>query len=347
MNTLEVDAKDPTCIRGMGITDPHFTDIDPPAYKIDYMEMLETAFESVCKYAGSKGVDFFVWGGDIYHRKSARQNSHSLNARVSRIMRKARLLAGINCGIFGNHDYPFGDKMRGLQGQPGEMLLETGNYRLLDHEVPLDAKGEPMTEDHGDVLIRGDGFTLRIAGESYLHARAEPVRAKQRLGATWLLAVGHFWFGRQTGEFFGEPVYGPDFLSKGEPDAYFIGHHHEDQGVVELDGKLFASIGSFTRTGAHKHDRERRPSAVLFEFTKANMKGTILRPKHPKAEEALDLEMVEQQKAENAALDELTRELEAAESKEVNPRAILDELAPSAEIRKKTLEYLEKAESTE
>lgn len=347
MNTLEVDAKDPITIRGMGITDPHFTDINPPAYKVDYMDMLETAFESVCKFAEQKNVDFFIWGGDLYHRKSARQNSHALNARVSRIMRRAKEIAGVNCGIFGNHDYPFGDKMRGLQGQPGEMLLETGNYRLLDHEVPLDHKGRPMTENHGDVLIRGDGFTLRVAGESYLHARAEPVRDKRRLGATWLLAAGHFWFGRQTGEFFGEPVFGPDFLSQGEPDAYFIGHHHEDQGIVELDGKLYASIGSFTRTGAHKHDRERRPSAVLFEFTKADMKGTILRPKHPSAEEALDLEMVEQQKAENAALDELTRELEAAETTAVDPHKILEDIAPSSEVRKKVQGYLERAENEE
>lgn len=342
--TLIIKSKTPGIIRGLGMTDPHFTDKNPPAYKIEYMDMLETAIASALRYAEKQQVDFVIWGGDLFHRKSPAQNTHSLVARVTRIMRQCGETASVNAGILGNHDYPFGTIERGLPGQPAEMLLETKTYHLLDEKAPPNGKGELLNIPHGDILIDAGTHSLRISGNSYHHARAEPVRDRKRYGATRLLSVGHFWFGKQSGEFFGEPVFGPDMLEKSEVDTYFIGHHHEDQGFQEVNGRMYVSPGSITRTGAHKHDRERRPSAAFFEYTPEEQKVTILRPKMPAAEDAMDLDVVDAQKAEAEELDHLTQVLAAAESKSTDPKAILDEISPAAEVKKAALEYLQRAE---
>jgi len=327
------------------VTDPHFTDKNPPAYKIDYLDMLEEALDSVFRYAAKQEADAIIWGGDLFHSKSPAQNTHTLVARVIRTMRKAGAAATVNAGILGNHDYPFGDMMRGLPGQPAETLLESHTYHLLDQVPPNNAKELPLDIPHGDIVIDAGDHTLRLAGNSYRHARAEPVMARKKEGSTYLLSVGHFWFGRQTGEFFGEPVFGPDFLENSEVDAFFIGHHHEDQGIQEVNGKTYVSCGSITRTGKHKHDIERRPAAVIFQTTAEKLSATLIRPKFPSAADSMDLETVKQNKQETAEFDALVTALELAETTSLDPRQILAELpSTSLEARARALSYLEKAE---
>lgn len=338
-----IQSKNPGVVRMLAITDPHLTDINPPAYRIDYMNMVEEAIDSVIRFAEKVEADAFVWGGDIYHRKSARQNSHALNARIFRINKRIQETM-VNAGILGNHDYPFGDKMKGVPGQACEALLESGTFHLLDDDVPPNDKGEPMKIPHGSLLFDAGDFKVRLGGYSYKHARAEPVRDIKKDGADWLLSIGHFWFGTQTGEFFGEPVFGPDFLEQGEVDAYFIGHHHADQGVQIVNGRTYVSAGSITRTGGHKGDRQRKPAAVFFEFTKEGIKAQVLRPKMPTAEEAMDLEQLDKMKAESKEMDQLTAALDAAETTSKDPNEILEEIEMSVEVRTKAKDYLQEAE---
>lgn len=326
MPELRLKSQTPGTMKAVFMTDPHFTDINPPSYKTDYLPILEDSVRSVYRYAEKQKADLILWGGDFFHRKSARQNSHALVARMIRLFREAPCPTA---GIFGNHDLLYGSMEKGLTGQPVEVIKESGTFHLLDD---------------GDVVIDCGDHETRVAGASYLHAQAAPVRDKIKHTSKWLISIGHFWFGNQSGEFFGEPIYGPDYLGQSEVDLYLIGHHHDDQGIQKIGGKQYASAGSISRTGGHKQDRERRPAAVFVESTATELNATVLRPKAPSVDEIMDLVTMEAIKKESEELDKLTAALDAAETTASDPNTILDQLGAPAEVRQKAKEYLERAE---
>lgn len=328
MPELRLKSRQPGLFRAVFMTDPHFTDINPPAFKteVEYIDVLEESVRSAYRYAEKQQADLLLWGGDLFHRKSARQNSHSLVARMIRLFREAPCPT---VGIFGNHDLLYGQLEKGMPGQPCEVLRESGAYHLLDD---------------GDAIVDCGDHEVRVAGSSYHHAQAAPVRDKIKHTSKWLISIGHFWFGNQSGEFFGEPIYGPDYLGQSEVDLYLIGHHHDDQGIQHIGGKIYASAGSISRTGGHKQDRERRPAAVFIETTAEKLDAQVLRPKAPKVEEIMDLVTMEAIKKESEELDRLTSALESAETTASDPKAILDQLGAPAEVRQKARDYLEKAE---
>jgi len=323
-------------IKIVTILDPHLCAHSPASYKMDYWEVLQGSVNKVIDWAIKNEVDAFVWGGDIFHLKSSSRNPLSFIRQVMRIMKKIQEAGMANVGIAGNHDILYGSIEKGLEGQPLGILIEAGLYHLLDDN---------------DYVIEKEGRRVRIAGASFHHGQAEPTRALKAHGDT-LVAVGHFWFGSQSGDFFGEPIYGPDVLGSGEADVYVIGHHHEDQGIREIAGKIYVSHGSITRTGAHANDLRRRPSAGVLEFEtgsgvedkSGSIKFNVLRPKLPPIEELIDTERHEEKREEEQKMVQFMSTLKGVALEVQDPGQMIKEANARQEVKERAEGYLERAE---
>jgi len=307
----------------IGICDPHFTAYNPSSWKVSYYDELEKTIKSLFHYANTELVDGIVWAGDIFHLKSPSRNPLWFMTKIIQLMREAPCP---NLGIAGNHDLKFGS-LEGLEGQPLELLMEAGVYHLLDQK--------PW-------IFSVAGFEVEVAGKSYEHGRA--VEPHFETNAKWKMSVGHFWFGKQTGTLFGEQIYGPDHLVKWKSDIYLIGHHHDDQGIVRRDNKQYCSVGSVTRTGSHRNDLERRPSAVLMSFTENAVDIQPIRVLHRPMSELIDMDRREQVMKEKEEIDNFIETLKEGTIGTMDPDKVLSELDLPEEVREKTREYLDKAE---
>lgn len=325
-STSMIKAKDPSTIRLLGVCDSHFSPSTPPSYKIEYWDQCKDFLRQIRTFSQKNAIDAVVWGGDMLHLKTPTRNPLWFISELAEEL----LSFGIpHIGIAGNHDLKFGS-IQGLKGQPIEVLVKTGILTLLDY---------------GDQVFEGAGFTLRVAGESYNHGQAEGTRAKKKEGSDFLLGVGHFWFGISTGEFFGEPMYGPDYLGLGEPDAYLIGHHHDDQGIQVIGSKTYIVPGAMGRTGAHHGDMDRKIAASYIKVTKEGITGNILRPKFIASAEALDLEKREVAMKEEKELTEFVESLNETDLASGEPSDLLDTMDVALEVKTRAKAYLEKADA--
>lgn len=330
--TLE-RTRDPNCAKFLAIFDPHLTGISPPSYKVDYWAMMQALFKRLWAFADDQRVDAILCAGDLFHRKAPHQNSIAFLNEVIDLLKNAPAPV---LGIAGNHDVKWGSWKTGLKGQPLENMIKAGVYHLLDDDPWTFCIGDPG----------GEYTSVRVDGGSYHQAQAAHVRDLKKGPYTkYLIALGHFWFGPQSGEFYGEPVYGPDYLGLSEVDLFLIGHHHEDQGIQTIGGKIYDSHGALTRTGAHQHDITRAPAASLITVTAEGIEAQVVRPKFPTPEESLDLEKLSQIKEENAELDRFAQALNLTEATTLDPRDILDKSEMSAEVRERARHYLNLAEA--
>lgn len=319
-------AKDSSTVRLIGFCDPHLSAINPSAWKVDYREVLQNTIRQVFRFGQSINVDAYLWAGDIFHRKSPAQNPLWFIKWAMDLLEEG---GAPHLGIAGNHDLKFGS-LKGLPGQPLELLAKAGFYHLLDDHV---------------VRIQADSFDVQVAGLSYRHGEISGIESLEKR-ATWMVILLHCWFGPATGEFFGERMWGPEVLAKFAPDVFMIGHHHADQGVLEYEGKFFCSQGSITRVGAHAQDLQRRPAAVLLEFCKDQIiVPQIIRPRVPDAADCLDLEVRERIVEEKKQMNEFVQALNGVEFKAADPKEILaQETDIAAPVRERVEKYLSAAE---
>lgn len=275
------------------VLDPHFSPQQTPMRKTDFLEEAEDAFRQAIAFGASVGARLIVMAGDIFHLKTATKNPHWFVNRVLQLLHEAAGSGMMVVGIGGNHDLTFGS-LKYLWNQPLGTLILGRAIHLLD--------GNP-------VRVEAEGFSVRVAGCSFNHSSAEGTRSLKKEGDTFLVGVGHFWFGPKSGEFFGEPIFGPDYLSQSEVDAYVIGHHHEDQGIVKSGGKTYFVHGSMSRTGMHEGDLKRHPAIGLMTITKEGVVGQVVRLRARPAEEIFDLTMRQQVKDEEKKLREFIEAL--------------------------------------
>lgn len=323
-STKSLTSKNPDVVKLIAIADPHLSSTSPESWKADYPAVVAATIEQVLLFGVKEGVDAIVWAGDLFHRKSASRNPLGFIEDVMKLLKKTGIL---NVGVAGNHDLKW-SSLVGLEGQPLSLLIEAGVYQLLDRE---------------ELLINANGFSVRVAGASFEHGQAEGCRSKKKQGATYLISVGHFWFGKHDGEYNNEPLWSPDYLAKGEADVYVLGHKHDDQGVVEQDGKTYVVQGSISLTGERPSDSERRPAAAYIRYTKEGLDVKLLRPKVPPITELIDMEKREQLVQESHAMEEFVADISVAKMVGMDPREILSSMDLPTEVRMKSQFYLDLA----
>jgi len=309
----------------IAICDPHNAPLSPPAFKVDYQEHLEGNLDQVFKFGAKNNVDAYLWAGDMFHLREPRSNPHWLVARVAA---KLKTATSSHFGIGGNHDYKNGAIETGLFGSPLATIIDAGIFTLLDDN---------------DVVVAGPR-SVRLAGGSYLHGSAEHVRDKKKDGADVMVNLGHFWLGQQTGDFYGEQLYGFDYFKDCDSDVLVVGHHHEDHGIEHRYGKYFVAPGSISITGAHGHDLKRKPAAAWIRVYADRIDIQVIRPKCLPASELLDLSKHEEVKQEKKEMEEFMQSLSEVEVASQDPFVILNELAPTAAIKERASQYLEAAE---
>lgn len=339
--TYHRPAKSPDAVKLIGIFDPHMSAHNPAVFKVDYWPVVKETIRTVFRFAEKEKVDAICWSGDLFHLKTASRNPLWFMAEVIDLFREGTRICP-QLGIAGNHDLLFGSREKGWKGQPIELLHASGYYQLLDdNEATFTIPGFPAGRDREGV----PQFQVRVAGASYLHAQAEPAKKKLKKGADRLVTLAHFWFGQQSGEFFGEPIYGPDYLDDSETDVYLIGHHHEDQGVVRSGEKWYDSHGSISRTGSHANDLTRRPAASLVTLSREGIDVKLLRPKVPPPEDLMDLERRKQVLEEKKEMETYIASLSSSSVESLDPKELLKTAEVSEEVRGKVLHYLEAAEA--
>lgn len=310
------------------VLDPHFSPVTPSSRSDDFLAATLDAFDQAVRLAVRVKADGIIIAGDIFHLKTGSRNTHAFMKVVIDTFLNVWKQGIPILVVAGNHDLTFGSLVS-LESQPIGVLVAAGAVHLLDHN---------------SVLFESPKFTVRVAGASYDHAKAEGVRDLKAEGATHLVSVGHFWFGPETGEFFGEPVYGPAYFKDSEASAFVIGHHHADQGIPEVGGKLFFSHGSMNRVGSHRGDMERKPSVGLLTVTEEGVTGRIARLKVADADTIFIKAQVKVLQEEKEELDQFMALIAQQITTATDVPGILEELALSQEVRTRVEAYLKSAE---
>ena len=314
-------------VRLVAICDPHLSAYRPPAWKVDFLEETEATLRQVFKFAQKQEAHAILWAGDFFNLKAPHRNPTWFITRCIRLLNEVGIP---HVGIAGNHDVKFGS-LAGLSGMPLELLVETKVFNLVSPTKRW--------------VIEQDGFTVHVTGDSFEHGSAESIMEIKREGADKVVALGHFWFGNATGKMFGEPMYGPDSLQSAEVDVFVIGHHHEDQGVRQINGKWYVSPGSINRIGVHKSDLTRKPAATYIRLTKTEIEIKVLRPKVQPVADLIDLAKREQIQQERVEIDQFIAALGTVSMETKDPREVLKRLTMPDAVREKVQHYLELAET--
>ena len=317
-------------IRLVAICDPHLSAYNPAAWKADFLEETEKVIRQVFQFARNHKVDAILWAGDFFNSKAPNRNPIWFMTRCIKLLQEIEVP---HIGIAGNHDIKYGSVEEGLSGMPLELLIESKVFNLVDVSKRY--------------IFKDKDLTVHVTGQSYYHGGLGEILNVDRREADKIVALGHFWFGPTTGMMFNEPVYSPTTLNQCEADIFIIGHHHEDQGVREINGKWYIAPGSINRLGAHKSDLTRKPAATFIRITKDEVNIKILRPKVRPIEDIIDVQKRKEIQNEKKELDSFISTLGQIDMTAKDPSEILKQMTLSHDVRDRVLQYLSIAETGE
>ena len=312
-------------------TDVHVSDRSPASWKGDYPAEIWSNLAQVGELAREHEAIAVLDGGDFFHVKAATRNPHAL------VERTARIHADYPCetwSIEGNHDLAY-NNLDSVGKQPIGVLYATGVFKHL--------------REH---LFEADGLRVRVVGMPYSPFRTlADLRAVQKQpGDTHLICLVHQLAGADpppdVEDFFNEPVFRyEDLLSDGGPDIWCFGHWHKDQGIVEMDGKLFVNQGALSRGSLVRENIERTPKAALLEVTLSGVRVLPLPMRVAPPEDVYDFDRKERAERETVEIDQFITKLQAnaSFSPEESIEANLASLDFATDVRDLALEYLERA----
>jgi DNA repair exonuclease SbcCD nuclease subunit len=301
------------------------------SWKADYPSEIWSSLAQVGQFARQYEVTAVLDGGDYFHIKAATRNPHTL------VEKTARIHAEYPCdtwSVEGNHDISY-NNLDTVARQPIGVLYATGVFKHLREQV----------FEKGDVRVR-------VVGMPYSPFRTlEDLRAiRKQPGDTHLVAIVHALAGADpppnVEEFFGEPVFRyEDLLSPEGPDVYCFGHWHKDQGIVEIDGKLFVNQGALSRGALSRENLDRTPKVALLEFVVGSSHVKALPLQVAPASEVFDIERNDRQTREAVEIDQFITKLQANATFNVADtiEANLATLDFAKDVRDFALEYLERA----
>lgn len=221
-------------------SDIHLSDNSPKSRTDDYKESIFNKLLLIGKIANSLSADAVLDAGDLFHVPAASKNTHALVKRVIEIQKT------YNMGTYvlpGNHDLQMGS-YDSLSKQPLGVLFASGIV-------------SPLWGDNEFVLVK-DGIKVRVVGVPYNHKPSISDFDIKKKDEDILICVTHAMVAKDgtfawKGEYETEPIFSWEQLSNFEPDIFFGGHWHRDQGAMLYNGKWFIYLGSIAR-GSLSHD---------------------------------------------------------------------------------------------
>jgi DNA repair exonuclease SbcCD nuclease subunit len=314
-------------------TDVHASDRSPSSWKGDYPSEIWSSLEQIGAIARDIDAQAVLDGGDYFHTKSASRTSHDLVRRTAEIHRE------YPCPVYsivGNHDITY-NSMETLPKQPLGVVYATNVFQTLT-----------------EVVFERDGVKVRVVGLPYSPTRTlEDFRAiRKRPDDQYLVVVAHALATKlpatKAEEFFHETVFCyRDLVAYDGPDATLFGHWHKDQGVEEIEGKLFVNQGAVSRGSLIRENLERTPQVAILEATSNGITARLQKLRVSPASEVFDLVRRETLERESRDIDQFVEQLqrEAAFDPDVSIEGNIAALDFAKDVRQKALEYLEKARS--
>lgn len=312
-------------------TDVHASDRSPVSWKGDYPAEIWACLEQIGEIARQVSAQAVLDGGDYFHTKAASRNSHDL------VRRTADLHRAYPCPVYaivGNHDITY-NNLGSLPRQPLGVVFASGVFQPLDETV-----------------FESGGVRVRVVGLPYSPTRTvEELRSiRKKSGDQYLVAVIHALAGKtpqdKAEDFFRESVFCyRDLVAYDGPDVWCFGHWHKDQGITEIDGKLFVNQGAVSRGALIRENTERTPQVAILEATPSGITVRTVSLAVPPATEVFDFERKEKQEREGRDIDQFIARLQS-DSVFDPSLSIEDNVAAldfAVEVRDLALEYLELA----
>jgi Icc-related predicted phosphoesterase len=312
-------------------TDVHVADKSPLSWKGDYPAEIWSNLEQIGDLARKHNCTAVLDGGDYFHVKAPTRNSHAIVAK------SAQIHGAYPCPtwcIEGNHDIKH-NNLDTLDRQPLGVLFESGTFQHLR-----------------DTTFQVGSLKVRVVGFPYSPFRTlEELRAVTKGEEDYLVAIVHALAAENppahVEEFFGEPVFRySDLVFKAGPDIFCFGHWHQDQGIVEIQGRQFVNQGAVSRGALTKENTSRVPKVALLEFTPSGFTVGSIPLKVLPASEVFDLERKERQERERRSIDHFVSEISEKVFQvdvEQDIEGGVRSLDFAVEVRDRALTYLENA----
>lgn len=340
-------------------TDAHLADLPPQSRVDDWAAAVLGKLEQVGEL--THRVDGVLDGGDLFHVKSPSRTTHELIQRVSAVHAK------YHCPVFGNvgnHDVKYGD-IRFLPEAPLGVLFEsrvihpcfdedeiffgpaTSNaegvtWYPFNRKTGWSKKGDPFKGNHREPIVRVVGIPYH--GTTYDMNRFTTITKGEE---DFLVVMAHCLASSQGGSMFeAEDIIRYADLRNLDPDVWFFGHWHKDQGITNIaPGKWVVNPGSLSRGALTQDEMTRIPQVVRMTFgPRVDIESIHL--KVAPASEVFDVAGKIRQEGKQITVDALVESLKMALAKP-QEGSLLDEVRGMADVPppvvERTVGYLERA----
>jgi DNA repair exonuclease SbcCD nuclease subunit len=265
-------------------TDVHFSDETPRRRKDNWTQTVAEKLKWIGQYAKEIDAKAVIDGGDFFDVKTPSKNSHQL------IRQTISIHQDYHCpiySVFGNHDAKHAN-IDFLEEQPLGVLYQSKIFQPLLFAKPHDLINQSKQkhsffENSHEAVFEENGIKVRWVAIPY-HGKVydlEWINRIEKKDEDYLFVAAHLLASSKykiKGSMFGsEDIIGYDFLKQhqGHVDAWFFGHWHEDQGILNLDEdqenatrpRYVVNIGSLTRGSLAMKDltneHERLPAIAV------------------------------------------------------------------------------------
>ena len=314
-------------------SDIHISDNGPRSRIDDFKSTVMDKISQLKVICTKLKADGMLIAGDLYNLKNPTRNSHNLNQELIKEFRQ------FPCPIYmieGNHDLT-ANRLDSLNDQPLGVLFADGTLIQLRHEI-----------------IQKKGTKISIVGVPYIdNIDVTKLELPDKNDCASQICLMHLYAGSRAGMLFKERLYGYDELSRFNSNIFVLGHYHIDQGIQEVMGKYFVSLGSITRGTLSEEDINHHPQAGLIKISVDDLGNPSYDLKSIKlkvrpASEIFDLTRREEENKENQEIqifvEKLASELaNKSMSKNKSIEDILNSMNMAKTVRDRVMHYITEA----
>jgi DNA repair exonuclease SbcCD nuclease subunit len=316
-------------------SDIHISDVNPPSRLDNFKEAIFDKISQMRVACKKLNADAALIAGDLYNIKQPMKNSHALNQQLIAEFRQ------FPCPIYmieGNHDLT-ANRLESLKDQPLGVLFADKTLLQLRHEI-----------------IEKNGNKVSLVGVPFIDdLDLDTLVIPDKNDAKIQICLMHLYAGMKAGMMYKERLYGYDELAKFSPDIFVLGHYHVDQGIYDLNGKYFISLGSMSRGTMHEENTEHQPQLGFIRITvddegnvEKSLRSIKLRVKP--AIEIFDMDKKAEEKKESEAIKLFVEKL-ATEAVAMNVQKgdvvenIIEQMNVASVIQDRVLHYIQLARS--
>jgi DNA repair exonuclease SbcCD nuclease subunit len=235
----------------------HAADRPPLGRKDDYRQAILNKLKAIAGICAERGVGYAVVTGDLFHNKRPNRVSHAL---VQALMLHFQIFPCPVYVIPGNHDIG-PDGVESLPRQPLGTLDQARAVTILLQAQPFTVTGNPLAATAFWLVPRpysteGDAdpnyYALSLTEVAGLGGNPAPV-----------IVVAHGPV-LAPGDERPYPYVNVDQIPGIERVDLFVGSHiHEDLGIHNVNGMIFANVGSIARTARTQANYTRKVQMLI------------------------------------------------------------------------------------